>query len=120
MRIPRPAALLLTTALTTHFLGPAFAQAPRSSESVAGAADRQVVLQADSVEYDSTNQTVSAIGHVEIAADGRVLLADRVTYDQKTDRVTASGNISVTDERGNVAFASAFMRSNTSDSAPAT
>ena len=72
-------------------------------------ASRQVLLQADSVEYDSNAQTVSAIGKVEIRAQGRILLADRVTYEQNSDRVTATGNVSVTDEQGNVAFANAVV-----------
>ena len=101
------AALLLTTALSL----PAAAQTVRPPAQVTAtpSADRQVVLQADSIEYDSVNQTVSAVGKVEIADQGRVLLADRVTYDQQNDRVTASGNVSVTDEGGNVAFASAVV-----------
>jgi LPS-assembly protein len=105
VRAPLLSALLLTTIFAT----PAFAQAPRAIETVTSTADRQVLLQADSVEYDSINQTVSAIGHVEIADQGRVLMADRVTYDQKNDRVTASGNVSITDDRGNVAFARAVV-----------
>ncbi len=107
MRSPFLAALLLTTALSL----PAAAQTVRPPAQVTAtpSADRQVVLQADSIEYDSVNQTVSAVGKVEIADQGRVLLADRVTYDQQNDRVTASGNVSVTDERGNVAFASAVV-----------
>ncbi len=52
-----------------------------------------MVLQADTVEYDAETETVSALGHVEIADQGRILLADRVTYDQRNDRITASGNV---------------------------
>ena len=48
---------------------------------------------------------MQAAGHVEITDQGRILIADNVTYDQKTDRVTANGHVSITDERGNVAFA---------------
>ena len=107
MRSPFFCALLLTSALA----GPASAQTMRPVQTAAAAPDRQIVLQADSVEYDNPNQTVSAVGHVEITAQGRILLADRVIYDQKTDRVTATGNVSVTDERGNVAFATSVVLS---------
>ena len=41
-----------------------------------------MLLQADEVVYDSEAKTVSAVGHVEIADDGRTLLAERVDYDQ--------------------------------------
>jgi len=91
--------------LTTAFVLPALAQTPPR----AAGSDRQVLLQADTVEYDSNAQTVSAIGKVEIRDQGRILLADRVTYDQRLDRVTASGNVSLTDTQGNVAFADAVV-----------
>ncbi|HWA90187.1 MAG TPA: LPS assembly protein LptD [Rhizomicrobium sp.] len=64
-----------------------------------------VLLQADRAEYDVTNHIVTASGHVEVDYDGRILLADTLTYDQNTDVMTASGHVSVTDAKGNVAFA---------------
>jgi LPS-assembly protein len=64
-----------------------------------------ILLQADEIVYDDDKQMVSALGHVEIADGGRTLLAERVEYDQTTDKVTAYGKVSITDERGNVAFA---------------
>jgi LPS-assembly protein len=66
---------------------------------------KPMLLQADQLVYDSDGQSVSAIGHVEIVDDTRILNADNVTYDQKNDKVTASGHVSVTDDKGNVAFA---------------
>jgi len=65
-----------------------------------------VLMQADEVDYDVDAQTVTARGHVEIDSGGRILLADAVSYDQKKDVMTAEGHVSVTDEKGNVAFAS--------------
>ena len=47
--------------------------------------------------YDSDAKTVSAVGHVEIVDEGRILDADRVDYDQNTDKVTARGHVSITD-----------------------
>lgn len=94
--------------LATALLTTALVALPAAAQPDADAA-RQVLLQADSVEYDSDTQTVSAIGKVEIRAQGRILLADRVVYDQASDRVTASGNVSVMDESGNVAFATAVV-----------
>jgi len=66
---------------------------------------KPMLLQADQLVYDSDGQSVSAVGHVEIVDDTRILNADNVTYDQKNDKVTASGHVSVTDDKGNVAFA---------------
>jgi len=78
------------------------AQPPPSAVSTP---NNQVLLQADQIIYDGDNQTVAAVGHVEMTDRGRVLIADNVTYDQKTDKVTANGHVSVTDEHGNVTFA---------------
>jgi LPS-assembly protein len=75
------------------------------SPARAEATNPPMLLQADQLVYDSDNQTVSAVGHVEIVDGTRILNADNVTYDQKIDKVTANGHVSVTDDRGNVAFA---------------
>ncbi|HJW40331.1 MAG TPA: LPS assembly protein LptD [Rhizomicrobium sp.] len=64
-----------------------------------------VLLQADEMDYDVDAHVVTARGHVEIDSDGRILLADQVTYDQVHDTTVASGHVSLTDEKGNVAFA---------------
>ena len=64
-----------------------------------------VLMLADEVDYDVDSHVVTARGHVEIDSDGRMLLADEVTYDQPNDTMTASGHVSLTDEKGNVAFA---------------
>ncbi len=64
-----------------------------------------MLLEADEVVYDSEAKNVSAVGHVEITDEGRILLAERVDYDQAKDQVTASGHVSITDDKGNVAFA---------------
>ena len=116
MRLRSLVGLLLTTALAT----PSFAQlpgtipqrraAPRAATATPASApcqaagERQVLLRADTVEYDGNAKTVAAVGHTEIDDQGCILLADRVTYDQDDDKVTASGHVSLTDEHGNVLF----------------
>ena len=73
--------------------------------SAAGPIKGDVLLQADEMDYDVDAKVVSARGHVEIDSEGRVLLADAVTYDQVHDTMVASGHVSITDEKGDVAFA---------------
>lgn len=65
----------------------------------------EVLMQADTLTYDSDAEVVNATGNVEVAYDGRVLLADKVTYNQRTDVVTAEGNVSLLEPTGEVAFA---------------
>ncbi|MBV9044518.1 MAG: LPS-assembly protein LptD [Alphaproteobacteria bacterium] len=64
-----------------------------------------ILLQADEMDYDVDGKVVTARGHVEIDNGGRMLLADEVSYDQARDIMTARGHVSLTDEKGNVAFA---------------
>jgi LPS-assembly protein len=100
--------LLLLGAALTPWLAQAAAEAanapPKSAKPVAATANGQILLQADQVIYDGDAQTVSAVGHVEIVDQGRILDADKVTYNQNTDQVTADGHVTVTDAAGNVAF----------------
>ncbi len=98
---PRRPSLLLGTALLLLLPAPLQAQiklkppAPARHMLAAQTAKEppQILLQADEVVYDGENQIVSAIGHVEIDDEGRILHADNVTYDQKSDQVTASGHV---------------------------
>jgi LPS-assembly protein len=80
----------------------ALAPAARAAEDDVG---KDMLLQADSAEYDTATKVVTARGHVEIDYDGKILLADSVTYNQNTDIVTADGHVSLMDNDGNVAFA---------------
>jgi LPS-assembly protein len=98
------AALAFSTALVL----PAHAQTLPRLQAADGS-ERQGLLLAETVEYDTNAQTFAAIGKVEIRDAGRILLADRVVYDQTLDRVTASGNVSLTDADGNTAFANAVV-----------
>jgi LPS-assembly protein len=87
--------------LAALLLAPTCAAHAAQSVAIKG----QVLLQADQLDYDVDRHVVMARGHVEIDGDGRVLLADEVSYDQKNDTMVASGHVSITDEKGNVAFA---------------
>ena len=64
----------------------------------------QTLMLADEVSYDQDNDTVTAIGHIEIQRGERVLMADKVVYDRKTDIAIATGNVSLIDEKGSALF----------------
>jgi LPS-assembly protein len=91
-------AVLLAGASLSCWCAPALAA---SNLAIKG----NILLQADEMDYDVDAHVVTAKGHVEIDTDGRVLLADQVAYDQVHDKTVASGHVSMTDEKGNVAFA---------------
>ena len=65
----------------------------------------KVVLDADNIYVDDTENTVIAEGNVEAKYEGRVLRADRLIYDRDTDRVRAIGNVIIIDADGSETFA---------------
>ncbi len=60
----------------------------------------QMLLEADTLVYDNDQQTVTAVGGVQIDYDGNRLVAQRVTYDRKTKRLVASGNVQIVNSDG--------------------
>jgi LPS-assembly protein len=67
-------------------------------------ADKQMLVRADEVNYDYTNNRVSAVGNVQIYYSGSTLETDRVIYDQKTKRLHAEGNVRLTDPDGKITY----------------
>src|SRR4029077_1702431 len=75
---------------------------PRAPASAAN--DKQMLVRADEVDYDYSNDRVSAVGNVQIYYSGSTLETDRVIYDQKTKRLHAEGNVRLTDADGKVTY----------------
>lgn len=67
--------------------------------------NNQMLVNAVELDYDYTNQRVSAVGNVQIFYNGQTLEADKVTYDQKTKRLAAEGNVRLTDTEGKITYA---------------
>ena len=65
---------------------------------------KQMLVQANEVNYDYTNYRVAAVGNVQIYYGGSTLEANRVVYDQKTKRLHAEGNVRLTEENGQVTY----------------
>ena len=63
-----------------------------------------VFLESDQMDYDQTNQIVTARGKVEVQKGTNVVFADQITYNQNTNIVTAEGNVSYIGQDGNVVF----------------
>ena len=62
-----------------------------------------MLVRAEEINYDYTNERVSAVGNVQIYYGASTLEADRVIYDQKTKRLHAEGNVKLTQPDGTVA-----------------
>jgi LPS-assembly protein len=70
----------------------------------AAAPDAPMLLQATEIRYDYTNNTVSAVGSVQIYYNGSTVEADEVTYDQKSKRLIAQGNVRLTEADGKITY----------------
>jgi LPS-assembly protein len=62
----------------------------------------QMLVRAEEINYDYTNERVSAVGNVQLYFGGSTLEADRVIYDQKTKRLHAEGNVQLTEADGTI------------------
>ncbi len=64
----------------------------------------QIEFSADTLEYDTNTDIVTATGAVRMTRDGQRLRADKVVWNRKTGRVEASGDVAVTNPRGEIAY----------------
>ncbi len=65
----------------------------------------RVILDADNIFVNETENTVTAEGNVEAKYEGRILRTDRLIYDRNTDRVRAVGNVILIDSDGSENYA---------------
>lgn len=63
-------------------------------------AGTQMLLAADTLVYNNDNQTVTAVGGVQIDYGGNRLVAQRVVYDRNTKRLVASGAVEIVNSDG--------------------
>ncbi len=66
--------------------------------------DEQVVLIADNVYENRTDNSMVAEGNVEASYQGRILRADKVVYNRTTDKIRATGNVVIIDPDGTERF----------------
>ncbi len=66
--------------------------------------DAPMLVQATEIRYDYTNNTVAAIGSVQIYFNGSTVEADEVIYDQKSKRLQARGNVRMTEADGKITY----------------
>ncbi|MEA2936860.1 MAG: LPS-assembly protein [Alphaproteobacteria bacterium] len=62
----------------------------------------QMLVRANEINYDYTNERVAAVGNVQIYYNGSGLEADKVIFDQKTKRLHAEGNVRLSEPDGKV------------------
>ena len=65
----------------------------------------QMIVRADELQYDNTNNRIIAVGNVQIYYKRSTLEADRVVYEQTTKRMRAEGNARFTEADGKIVTA---------------
>ena len=63
-----------------------------------------MLVQADQIKYDYPNNSVDAVGNVQIYYHGSTIEADEVDYDQKDKRLVAKGNARLTEPNGQITY----------------
>ena len=81
-----------------------FFDAQTAKEASESTNEKDIYFSADEMINDNKEQTITALGNVNIIRNDITIVADKVTYNQVTDVVTASGNVIIVEESGNVAF----------------
>ncbi|GGF87020.1 LPS-assembly protein LptD [Azorhizobium oxalatiphilum] len=91
---------------------PASAQAPAASPmgglgmaSSKADPNAKMLVTADQLVYDYKNDTVSAVGNVQMYYDGSSVEAKKVTFNRKTNRVLAEGNVRLKQKDGKIVTA---------------
>jgi LPS-assembly protein len=113
------AALLAIIAGSTFLAAPLFAQQagnlmhfpprpPPPPKKPAPPSNAPMLVQATEIRYDYTNNTVAAVGNVQIYYGGATIEADQVIYDQKTKRLRAQGNVRLTEPDGKITYGQAI------------
>ncbi|MBI4273496.1 MAG: LPS-assembly protein LptD [Rhizobiales bacterium] len=69
-----------------------------------GAGQEQMLVQANEINYDYTNDRVSAVGNVQMYYSGSTVEADKIVYNQKTKRLHAEGNVRLTERDGKITY----------------
>jgi len=108
------AALLLTTAFVCPnevwaqgiLTGPITQSGDDATAEAAAQAnaDDQLLLNADELVYNRDNDSITALGSVQIYYQGNVLQADSVTFHRKDGRFVANGNVRLDQADGSVLY----------------
>lgn len=100
--------LVCAPALAQQLTFPQAAPPPKKSqietERERQGTQKQMLVQANEIDYDYSNKRVAAVGNVQIYYGGSTLEADKVIYDETTKRLHAEGNVRLTEEDGKVTY----------------
>jgi LPS-assembly protein len=76
----------------------------KTKAQIERAGQKQMLVQANEIDYDYANHRVAAVGNVQIYYRASTLEADKVIYDQTTKRLHAEGNVRLTEADGKITY----------------
>lgn len=97
-----PALIILFLAAATPV--PALGQSQIDATPAPAQQNEEIEFKADTLDYDFSNDVVTAEGNVILNREGYTLRADQVVWNRKTGSVVAEGNIRSTSPEGDVAY----------------
>lgn len=94
---------MLLAAVTGTFMAVSFT-APVNAQTIErkSSGDEQLLLDADTLVFDSNNNVVTVKGNVQIFFAGNSLEADRVVYDRNKGLLKAMGKVRIVEATGNI------------------
>ena len=109
-RNPSYWAALAAAFVVSTAAGTADAQAPSAPPTAAQpetpqAQQNNVLLEADVITHDETNQTIIAEGDVQVRQGDRTIRADTLEYNLETGQVHARGNVQIASDDGAIEYA---------------
>ena len=98
------AALVVAAPAYAQFVPLPQSEAAKQAKSLGGSTidPSRMVVEARELVSDERNNTVSAVGAVQIYYKRKLLEADRVIYDRKSGRVFAEGHVRLTEKNGEI------------------
>jgi LPS-assembly protein len=107
MKKPAPFRTLFASLLLSTGFGASMAHAQEAAPADSPGATQQsdnIAFSADTIEYDSPTDIVTARGNVIVSRDGYRLKADTIVWNRNSGKVVASGGIQAVGPAGDVAY----------------
>lgn len=103
MKKPAPFRTVFVSLLLSTCFGASAVQAQDAAPIILNESDN-IAFSADTIEYDSPTDVVTARGNVIVSRDGYRLRADTIVWNRNTGKVTATGGIQAVGPKGDVAY----------------
>ncbi len=104
--LERPSTRLaaLAAILVATTAAPALAQQPAEPAAPMAEEAEPILLEADTLTQNDSEQTITAEGDVQVRYRDRTMRANRLVYDLESSRITAYGDVELVEADGSIAY----------------